>query len=96
MAQVSATNSTVIKNGTVTMVAAKDTKGMPIIGASVTQGDASTTTASKSMHFLKRLHMCGRGIESFLGICGMTWLALGWLIMCVIAFAVRQGPMRWS
>jgi hypothetical protein len=68
MAQVSATNSTVIKNGTVTMVAAKDTKGLPIIGASVTQGDASTTTASESTHSLSAAYMCGRGLESNLGM----------------------------
>jgi len=44
--QVSANKSTVVKNGTATMVVAKDTAGVPIIGAKVTAGNTSTTTAS--------------------------------------------------
>ena len=44
--QVSANKSTVVKNGTAAMVVAKDTAGVPIIGAKVTAGNTSTTTAS--------------------------------------------------
>ena len=44
--QVSANKSSVVKSGSAAMVVAKDTAGVPIIGAKVTAGNTSTTTAS--------------------------------------------------